>query len=144
MGSHVQSLVTNKCTISQRTIFVCVCLLFVHYTPGLFLHNTILDFSEQCPWRITHFSRAISPMVFRRSYFHPLPFLFFCVSRTEITSGGRISLAPVPQALSQESPCTPRTGAWSTSFLPPVLVPYTPECPTAGGGGGRKGNAISG
>lgn len=71
-GSHLQSLITNKCTIFQRTIFVCVCLLFVHYTPGLFLHNMILHFSEQCPWRISHFSWAIFPMAFRRSYFYPL------------------------------------------------------------------------
>lgn len=67
---------------SERTIFVCVCLLFVHYTPGLFLHNMILGFSEQCPWRITHFSWAVFPMVFRRSYFHPLQSFsaFSCLS----------------------------------------------------------------
>lgn len=61
------------------------------------------------------------PMVFRRIFFVLCsPFLpsLVCLSRTEITSGGRISLAPVSQALSQESLCTPRAGAWSTSSLP--------------------------
>lgn len=77
--SSVSSL-TNA-LFSKRTIFVCVCLLFVHYTPGLFLH-VILDFSEQCPWRITHFSWAIFPTVFRRSYFYPLQSFsaFSCLS----------------------------------------------------------------
>lgn len=85
-GSHVQPLITNKCTILQENYFSMCCLLFVHYTPELFLHNMI-EFSEQCPWRITHFSWAICLMIFRYSYFYPLQ--SFCLLSAKIRRGGK-------------------------------------------------------